>query len=150
MRAIVEVDDGILIKKIFHRDVASAICRIEQNHHRSRIVARRLIDRVRDPAMAASCVDPSSIFRSAFRWSSGEPLTTTELMKQCYFLLPSRGEKFKSWHRTNITRVAKLLAIRIGRATSKGRPILWSPRLELIQDQRWAGLKRGDRCSVRG
>jgi hypothetical protein len=50
-RAIVEVDDGILIKKIFHRDVASAICGIEHNHHRSRIVARRLIDRVRVPAM---------------------------------------------------------------------------------------------------
>jgi hypothetical protein len=52
-RAIVEVDDGILIKKIFHRDVASAIYGIEHNHHRSRIVARRLIDRVRVPAMAA-------------------------------------------------------------------------------------------------
>jgi hypothetical protein len=52
-RAIVEVDDGILIKKIFHRDVASAIYGIEHNHHRSRIVARRLIDRVRDSAMAA-------------------------------------------------------------------------------------------------
>jgi hypothetical protein len=52
-RAIVEVDDGILIKKIFHRDVASAIYEIEHNHHRSRIVARRLIDRVRDTAMAA-------------------------------------------------------------------------------------------------
>jgi hypothetical protein len=47
------VDDGILIKKIFHRDVAAAIYGIEHNHHRSRIVARRLIDRVRDPVMAA-------------------------------------------------------------------------------------------------
>jgi hypothetical protein len=53
MRAIVEVDDSILIKKIFHRDVASAIYRIEQNHHHSPIVPRRLIDRVRDPTMAA-------------------------------------------------------------------------------------------------
>jgi Histidine kinase-, DNA gyrase B-, and HSP90-like ATPase len=52
-QAIVEVDNGVLIKKIFHRDVASAICGIEHNHHRSRIVARRLIDRVRDPVMAA-------------------------------------------------------------------------------------------------
>lgn len=52
-RAIVEVDNGILIKKIFHRDIASAIYGIEHNHHRSRIVARRLIDRVRIPAMAA-------------------------------------------------------------------------------------------------
>jgi hypothetical protein len=52
-RAIVEVEDGILIKKIFHRDVASAIYGIEHNHHRTRIVARRLIDRVRVQAMAA-------------------------------------------------------------------------------------------------
>ena len=52
-RAIVEVDDGILIKRIFHRDVASAIYGIEHNHHRSRIVARCLIDRVRDAVMAA-------------------------------------------------------------------------------------------------
>jgi hypothetical protein len=51
---IVEVDDGILIKKIFHRDVASAIYGIEHNHHRTRIVARRLIDRVRDPVMMAA------------------------------------------------------------------------------------------------
>jgi hypothetical protein len=52
-RAIVEFGDGILIKKIFHRDVASAIYGIDHNHHRTRIVARRLIDRVRDPVMAA-------------------------------------------------------------------------------------------------
>jgi len=52
-RTFVEADNGILIKKIFHRDVASAIYGIEHNHHRSRIVARRLIDRVRDPVMAA-------------------------------------------------------------------------------------------------
>jgi hypothetical protein len=28
--------------------------------------------------------------RSAFWWSSGKPLTTTELMERCYFLLPSK------------------------------------------------------------
>jgi len=79
--------------------------------------------------------------RWAFWWSRGESLTTTELMKHCYFLLPSHGEKFKTWHRTNVIRVADLLAFRIGRATSKGRPIMWSPRPELMQDRRWVGLK---------
>ena len=29
-----------------------------------------------------------------FWWSQGQPLTTTELMKKCYFLLPSQGEKY--------------------------------------------------------
>ena len=79
--------------------------------------------------------------RWAFWWSRGEPLTTTELMKHCYFVLPSLGEKFKSWHRANVIRVADLLAIRIGRATSQGRPIVWSPRPKLMQDRRWVGPK---------
>jgi hypothetical protein len=44
-------------------------------------------------------------------------------------------EEIKNWHRTNITRVADLLANRIGRATSQGRPTMWSPRPELMQDR---------------
>ena len=54
--------------------------------------------------------------RWAFWWSRGEPLTTTELMKHCYFILPSQGEKYKSWHRANVIRVADQVAVRIGRA----------------------------------
>ena len=84
--------------------------------------------------------------RWAFWWSRGEPLTTTELMEQCYFILPSQGEKHKSWHRANVIRVADLLAIRMGRAASQGRPILWSPRPELMQDRRWVGLEHGRSC----
>ena len=45
----------------------------------------------------------------------GRPLTTTELVKHCYWFV---GEEIKSWHRTNVSRVADLLAIPIGRATS--------------------------------
>jgi hypothetical protein len=71
--------------------------------------------------------------RRAFRLY-GRPLTTTELVKHCYCWV-LQGEKIKSWHRTNVTRVANLLAIPIGRATSQGRPIMWSPRPELMQDQ---------------
>jgi Histidine kinase-, DNA gyrase B-, and HSP90-like ATPase len=52
-QAIVDQNGGSLIRKIFHRDVAAEICGIEHTHHRSRVVARRLIDRVRDSAMAA-------------------------------------------------------------------------------------------------
>src|SRR5215472_17592800 len=71
--------------------------------------------------------------RWAFWLSGGEPLTTTELVKQCYWRVNLQVEKIKSWHRTNITRVADLLAIRVGRASSQGRPIMWSPRPELMQ-----------------
>src|SRR5262249_44765110 len=70
--------------------------------------------------------------RMAFRLH-GRPLTTTELVKHCYW--SANFEGIKSWHRTNVSRVADLLAIRIGRATSQGRPIMWSPRPELMQDQ---------------
>jgi hypothetical protein len=51
-QAIVDVNGGSLIKKIFHRDVAAAICDIEHDHHRSRVIARRLIDRVRGSTVA--------------------------------------------------------------------------------------------------
>src|SRR5215472_12914639 len=77
--------------------------------------------------------------RWAFRLSGGEPLTTTELVKQCYWAVNFQGEGIKSWHRTNVSRVADLLAIRIGRATSQGRPIMWSPRPELMREWRWVG-----------
>jgi hypothetical protein len=70
--------------------------------------------------------------RMAFRLY-GRPLTTTELVKHCYW--SANFEGIKSWHRTNVSRVADLLAIRIGRATSQGRPIMWSPRPELMQGQ---------------
>ena len=83
--------------------------------------------------------------RMAFRLY-GRPLTTTELVKHCYW--SANFEGIKSWHRTNVSRVADLLAIRIGRATSQGRPIMWSPRPELMQDQRWVGLKH--QRSLRG
>jgi hypothetical protein len=79
--------------------------------------------------------------RRAFRLYGGKPLTTTELVKHCYWEV---GETIKSWHRTNVSRVADLLANRIGRATTQGRPIMWSPRPELMQDRR-VGLKHGRR-----
>ena len=79
--------------------------------------------------------------RWAFWLSQGEPLTTTQLVKRCYWAVDLQGEEIRSWHRTNVSRVAALLAIRVGRATSQGRPIMWSPRPELMQERRWVGPK---------
>ena len=84
-----------------------------------------------------------SQIRFAFILSRGKPLTTSQLLEKCYFLPASLGEKVRSWHRTNVCRAADAFAIRIGRAKSPGRPILWSPRPELMQDWRWRGLKGG-------
>jgi hypothetical protein len=81
--------------------------------------------------------------RFAFCMSRGEPLTTTELVKRCYWVLNLPGEEIKSWHRANVIRVVDRVAIRIGRATSQGRPIMWSPRPELMQDRRRVGRKHG-------
>ena len=33
----------------------------------------------------------------------------------------------KSWHRSNVARAARRVAVPIGRGTTKGRPILWRP-----------------------
>ena len=70
--------------------------------------------------------------RQTFRFYD-KPLTTTELVKHCYW--SANFEGIKSWHRANVSRVANMLAIQVGRATSQGRPIIWSPRPELMQDQ---------------
>jgi hypothetical protein len=53
---------------------------------------------------------------AAFWWSSGKPLTTTELVKQCYWSVNLQGEGIKSWHRANVSRVADLLANKGGRS----------------------------------
>ena len=76
--------------------------------------------------------------RRAFLWSGGKPLTTTELVKQCYFSVNFQGEEIKSWHRTNVSRVADLLAIR--KRTSRCTQLFWH-----------APLHRGplSRCSPR-
>ena len=87
--------------------------------------------------------------RWAFWMSRGAPLTTTELLKHCYGPVHLWGEKTKSWHRSNVCRAAVLVAIRVGRAKSPGRPILWSPRPELMQNWRWRGLKHGRSLSVK-
>ncbi len=81
--------------------------------------------------------------RWAFWLSGGEPLTTTQLVKQCYWAVDLQSDEIKSWHRTNVSGVAGLLAIRNGRATSQGRPIMWAPRTELMEDRRWVGFKHG-------
>jgi hypothetical protein len=78
-----------------------------------------------------------SRIRQAFRLFGGKPLTTTELVKHCYW--SANFEGIKSWHVP--MRAADLLAIRVGRATSQGRPIMWSPRPELMQDRRRVGPK---------
>jgi hypothetical protein len=65
-----------------------------------------------------------SAIEFAFFVSHGEPLTTTKLMRACYAYEDILG-KIKPWHRTNTIKAARKVATPIGRATTRGRPIIW-------------------------
>jgi hypothetical protein len=84
--------------------------------------------------------------RFAFTLSRGEPLSTTNLLKPCYPVEHLWGE-VQSWHRTNVVRAARRMAIPIGRATTPGRPLIWKAVPELMELRspisrlrRWAAL----------
>jgi hypothetical protein len=95
-----------------------------------------------------------SQIRLAFFVSRGKPLTTTELVEY-YYVEVRLGRQIKSidigrpiasWHRTTVVQAAELMAVRVGRGTGRGRPVLWAPRPGLMQPGvRWVGLKRGRR-----
>jgi hypothetical protein len=73
-----------------------------------------------------------SQIRFAFFLSRGKPLTTSQLLKSCYCTVPIFGGKYRSWHRSCVVRAADLVAVRLGRGTSRGRPVLWGPPAELL------------------
>jgi hypothetical protein len=60
----------------------------------------------------------------AFFLSGGEPISTTELVKSCYPAEHILGG-LKSWQRSNVVRAAWLVANPIGRASTRGRPLVY-------------------------
>jgi hypothetical protein len=70
--------------------------------------------------------------RFAFTVSRGEPLSTSSLLKSCYPFEHLWG-KLRSWHRTNVGRVARRVAVPIGRAPTPGRPLIWKEVPELME-----------------
>jgi hypothetical protein len=70
--------------------------------------------------------------RFAFILSKGEPLSTTDLVKSCY-VAESLWGQLRSWHRTNVARAARRVAIPIGRATTPGRPLVWKAVPKLME-----------------
>ena len=52
--------------------------------------------------------------RQVFRLFGGRPLTTTELVKHCYWFV---GEEIKSWHRTNVS----LICLPFGSAARRAK-----------------------------
>jgi hypothetical protein len=70
--------------------------------------------------------------RLAFTVSGGHPLSTTDLLKYCYVMEHLWGE-LRSWHRANVARTARRVAIPMGRATTPGRPLIWKAIPELME-----------------
>ena len=73
-----------------------------------------------------------SAIKWAFVMSRGEPLTSGDLLRRCYL-----WEWISRWQRANVRRAAGRLAINVGRAASRGRPIVWAPRPGLLDDYTW-------------
>jgi hypothetical protein len=67
-----------------------------------------------------------SAIEFAFLLSRGKPISTTGLVRACYPFEHIFGG-LKSWHRSNVARAARSVAVPIGREMTKGRPILWRP-----------------------
>jgi hypothetical protein len=74
-------------------------------------------------------------------------LPTSELVRCCFPVEHMWGE-IKSWHRTSVIRAARLVATPIGRASTRGRPLLWQAIPERMKRAGHNGAK--DRIFRRG
>jgi hypothetical protein len=66
--------------------------------------------------------------RHAFESSRGEPLSTGQLVKEIFgWQLRVERKLLKSWHYQNVRRALRKVATPIGRASTRGRSVLWQP-----------------------
>jgi hypothetical protein len=72
-------------------------------------------------------------------------VTTRYLMQWCYPLEHLRGE-LKSWHRTNVIKAARKVAIPTrgsGKGSGKGHGFVWIPiSEEVLTERSWQGKSR--------
>src|SRR5262245_43696300 len=81
----------------------------------------------------------ASMIRYAFERSHRKPLSTGQLAKEIYgWQLRVQGKPKKSYHYETVRRALRKVAIPVGRASTRGRSVLWKPdeRLEL---RSWGG-----------
>ena len=58
----------------------------------------------------------------------GEPLSTGQLVKEIYgWQLRVERKPLRSWHYQNVRRALRKVATPIGRASTRGRSVLWRP-----------------------
>ena len=66
--------------------------------------------------------------RYAFERSNGKPLSTGQVVKEIYdWQLRVRGKPKKSYHYEAVRRALRKVAVPIGRASTRGRSVLWQP-----------------------
>src|SRR5215471_1409615 len=84
--------------------------------------------------------------RYAFECSRGKPLSTGQLVKEVYGLqLRVERKPLKSWHYQNVRRALLKVAIPIGRASTRGRSVMWKPLPELLEQRSWTGRTNRER-----
>jgi hypothetical protein len=75
--------------------------------------------------------------RFAYLLADGKDLSTTDLVARCYACAHMHGEA-RSWHREMVRRAASKVANPVGRAPTRGRPMLWRAdpaRMELRSER---------------
>jgi hypothetical protein len=81
--------------------------------------------------------------RWAFERSRGKPLSTGQLVKEVYGLqLHLERKRPKSWHYQNVRRALRKVAVPIGRASTRGRSVLWRPDERMGLRDRAGGKRR--------
>jgi hypothetical protein len=71
--------------------------------------------------------------RYAFESSRGNPLSTGQLVKEIYgWQLRVERKPLRSWHYQNVRRALRKVATPIGRASTRGRSVLWQPMSEWV------------------
>ena len=82
----------------------------------------------------------ASMIRYAFERSHGKPLSTGQLVEQIYgWQLRLKGKAKQSYHYEAIRRALRKVAVPIGRASTRGRSVLWQPIPELLEQRSWTG-----------
>src|SRR6516225_9025861 len=80
------------------------------------------------------------MIRYAFECSNGKPLSTGQLVEQIYgWQLRVKGKPKRSYHYEAIRRALRKVATPIGRASTRGRSVLWQPIPELLEQRSLTG-----------
>ena len=71
--------------------------------------------------------------RYAFESSRGNPLSTGQLVKEIYgWQLRVERKPLRSWYYQNVRRALRKVATPIGRASTRGRSVLWRPDERMV------------------